>query len=91
MPVYNKVDRKYKGTLLPFDYSGGPPYVHPDSRMRNQVITTPPSVEPSSDEEGVRGYRDEDEESSSEESPEENSDGYEEDELGKFFHSDYIR
>ena len=33
------IERKTNGALLPFDYSGGPPYIHPDSRERYPVKT----------------------------------------------------
>jgi hypothetical protein len=87
----NYIERKTNGTLLPFDHSGGPPYVHPDSRMRTglkikitrkQLSTTSSSGDvsdiPSEEDDG-----DEDANGSeSSESSQSSSEGYEEDENG---------
>ena len=88
--VDNYIERKVNGALLPFDYSGGPPYVHPESRERylsktksqhsrtsSGGVTTGSSV-PSEDEE-------EDSDADDLESPqltESSSEGYEEEENG---------
>jgi hypothetical protein len=90
----NYIERKSNGTLLPFDYSGGPPYVHPDSRMRTTLKTkvTTKQLSATSSSGGVSDVLseedDEDEDangSESNESNESSSEGYEEDENGTLF------
>lgn len=81
----NYIERKANGTLLPFDYSDGPPYVHPDSSMqlslkiritRKQMETISSGVtSPLSDEDPSEEEDSADETGSS-------SEGYEEDQNG---------
>lgn len=84
----NYIERKVDGTLLPFDYSDGPPYVHPDSQMQIplKIRITRQQLETVSTSSGVNTQGDdddtstEDDDQSSEESRS-SSEGYEEDEV----------
>jgi hypothetical protein len=92
----NYIERKTNGTLLPFDYSGGLPYIHPDSRMRTALkfkitrkhLSTTSSSGGLSDIPSEEDDGDEDANGSeSPESSESSSEGYEEDENGAWFSS----
>ena len=85
----NYIERKVNGTLMPFDYSGGPPYVHPDSRMRSplKLRITREQLDGLSTSDAASAPTDNDDsaEDESAEESESTSEGYEEDEAGRTF------
>jgi hypothetical protein len=99
----NYIERKSNGTLLPFDYSGGPPYVHPDSRMRAILKTknTRKLVSATSSSGGTSNAPSEEDDDDDDDdddangselsgSSESSSEGYEEDENGVWFWSNSL-